>query len=184
VTRRRRSRGSDGQATVELALLLPVVLVLVLAILQVGLLARDVMLVTHAAREAARAAATDPDPGVARAAALASSGLDPTRLVVTVTTTGDGTTDRRVRVEVTYRAPTAVPLVGALVADRTIRTTATMRLETLPPDGYPSRIAWSRWMAAALSRCSLAFPHLGDCTHDGHPSPHPQASTLSRVARR
>ena len=51
----------------ELALLLPVVLVLLLAVLQVGLLARDVVLVTHAAREAARAAATEPDLQVARA---------------------------------------------------------------------------------------------------------------------
>ena len=38
----------------------PLVLLLLLAVLQVGLLARDVVLVTHAAREAARAAAVDP----------------------------------------------------------------------------------------------------------------------------
>ncbi len=122
----------------ELALLLPVVLLLLLAVLQVGLLARDVVLVTHAAREAARAAATDPRPSVARAAALASSGLDPTRVEVTVSVTGTGTgtgtgaTDRRVRVEVAYRVPTSVPLVGRLAADRTIRTTATMRVEAPP----------------------------------------------------
>ena len=116
----------------ELALLLPVVLLLLLAVLQVGLLARDVVLVTHAAREAARAAATDPDPRVARAAALASSGLDPARVTVTTTVTADGAAARRVRVEVSYRSPTAVPLVGALLADRTIRTTATMRVEAPP----------------------------------------------------
>jgi hypothetical protein len=124
-------RGDGGQASVELALLLPVVLVLLLAVLQVGLLARDVVLVTHAAREGARAAATDPDPAVARAAALASSGLDPSRLTVTTVVTGDDTA-RRVRVEVVYRAPTAVPLVGTLLADRTIRTSATMRVEVPP----------------------------------------------------
>jgi Flp pilus assembly protein TadG len=117
---------------VELALLLPVVLLLLLAVLQIGLLARDVVLVTHAAREAARAAATDPRPNVARAAALASSGLDPTRVEVTIAITGADATNRRVRVEVAYKVPTAVPLVGGLVADRTIRTTATMRVETPP----------------------------------------------------
>jgi Flp pilus assembly protein TadG len=117
---------------VELALLLPVVLLLLLAVLQVGLLARDVVLVTHAAREAARAAATDPDPRVARAAALASSGLDPARVTVTTTVTAAGSASRRVRVEVSYRSPTAVPLVGSLLADRTIRTTATMRVEVPP----------------------------------------------------
>ena len=122
--------GDAGQASVELALLLPVVAVLLLAVLQVGLLARDVVLVTHASREAARAAATDPDPGAARAAAAASSGLDGDRLSVHVT--GRGGTGSRVRVEVAYRAPTAVPLVGALVGDRTIRSTATMRVEPPP----------------------------------------------------
>ena len=131
MTHERSRRGDGGQASVELALLLPVVLVLLLAVLQVGLLARDVVLVTHAAREGARAAATDPDPAVARAAALASSGLDPSRLTVTTVVTGDDTA-RRVRVEVAYRAPTAVPLVGTLLADRTIRTSATMRVEVPP----------------------------------------------------
>ena len=72
-----------------------------------------------------------PIPAVARAAALASSGLDPSRLTVHG---GHGrrTRTRRVRVEVAYRAPTAVPLVGALLADRTIRTSATMRVEVPP----------------------------------------------------
>ncbi len=115
----------------ELALLLPVVLVLLLAVLQVGLLARDVVLVTHAAREAARAAATEPDLQVARAAALSSGGLEPSRLDVALAITGIDQS-RRVEVEVTYRVPTRVPLVGRLVADRTITTTATMRVEAPP----------------------------------------------------
>lgn len=129
---RREPPGRDdgGQASVELALLLPVVVLLLLAVLQVGLLARDVVLVTHASREAARAAATDPDPAAARAAATASSGLDPDRVAVTVT--GRGEAGTRVRVEVTYRAKTAVPLMGVFVGDRTIRSTATMRVETPP----------------------------------------------------
>jgi len=132
VTQAPPSARDRGQASVELALLLPVVLLLLLAVLQVALLARDVVLVTHAAREAARAAATDPRPSVARAAALAASGLEPSRLTVTTTVRGRDPSTRRVRVEVAYRAPTAVPLVGAIVADRTIRTTATMRVEAPP----------------------------------------------------
>ena len=114
----------------ELALLLPVVVLLLLAVLQVGLLARDVVLVTHASREAVRAAATDPDPAAARQAAAASSGLHADRLTVTVA--GRGPAGGRVRVEVVYRAETAVPLVGHLIGDRTIRGDATMRVETPP----------------------------------------------------
>jgi Flp pilus assembly protein TadG len=118
---------SRGQSTVELALLLPVVVVLLLAVLQVGLLARNVVLVTHAAREAARAAAIDSRAGAARAAALAASGLDGERLEVVAS--GRAGPGSRVTVVVTFRAPTQVPIVGVIVGDRTIRAEATMRVE-------------------------------------------------------
>jgi Flp pilus assembly protein TadG len=123
----RRARGDGGQASVELALVLPLVLVLLLGIVQLGLLVRDQILVVHAAREAAREAAVDPAPDAARRAAAASSTLDGSRL--TVTTSGRGATGSRVRVEVAYRAPTGVPLVGAALGDLTLRATATMRVE-------------------------------------------------------
>ena len=126
-SRHRDGDGEGGQATVELALLLPVVVVLLLVVLQVGLLARDVVMVTHAAREAARAAAVDPEPDAAREAATRAGGLDADR--VSVTTYGRGDAGSRVRVEVRYRAATDVPIVGALVGDRTLRATATMRVE-------------------------------------------------------
>jgi Flp pilus assembly protein TadG len=124
---RRRPSDDTGQASVELALLLPVVLLLVLVVLQVSLVGRDVVRVTHAAREAARAAATDDDPRAALSAALASSDLDPDRVEVEVV--GREGAGSRVTVTVRYRAPTAVPLVGELVGDRTLRSTATMRVE-------------------------------------------------------
>jgi Flp pilus assembly protein TadG len=112
---------------VELALVLPLVLVLLLGIVQLGLLVRDQILVVHAAREAAREAAVDPAPDAARQAAAASSTLDGSRL--TVTTSGRGATGSRVKVEVAYKAPTGVPLVGAALGDLTLRATATMRVE-------------------------------------------------------
>ena len=124
---RRASRVESGQASVELALLLPLVLLLLLAVLQVGLVARDVVLVTHAAREAARAAATDPSPDAARTAARAAGGLHPDRLAVHATGRGDA--GSRVRVTVAYRIPTDVPLAGALVGDLTVSRTVTMRVE-------------------------------------------------------
>jgi Flp pilus assembly protein TadG len=123
----RRLRGTTGQASVELALLLPLVLLLVLVVLQIGLVGRDVVRVTHASREAARAAATDDDPRAARAAAIASSDLDPERVQVDVV--GRQGPGSRVTVTVRYRTPTSVPLVGALLGDRTLRSTATMRVE-------------------------------------------------------
>jgi Flp pilus assembly protein TadG len=112
---------------VELALLLPVVVLLLLAILQVGLLGRDLLLVAHASREAARAAAVDSDPAAARRAAIASSGLDADRLAVRVS--GRDGAGSRVRVVVIYDAPTTVPLIGALVGDHRLESAVTMRVE-------------------------------------------------------
>ena len=123
----RRERGDGGQASVELALVLPLVVILLLGVVQLGLLVRDQILVVHAAREAAREAAVDPAPDASRRAALASSTLADDRL--TVTATGRGAAGSRVRVEVAYRAPTAVPLLGAAVGDLTLRASATMRVE-------------------------------------------------------
>ncbi|HEX3621986.1 MAG TPA: TadE/TadG family type IV pilus assembly protein [Acidimicrobiales bacterium] len=123
----RRARGDEGQASVELALVLPLVLLLLLGMVQLGLLVRDQILVVHAAREAAREAAVDPAPDAARQAAAASSTLDGSRL--TVTTSGRGAAGSRVRVEVAYKAPTAVPLLGSALGDLTLRATATMRVE-------------------------------------------------------
>jgi hypothetical protein len=102
-------------------------MMVLLAVVQVGLLARDQILVVHAAREAAREAAVDPSPEAPKRAAAASSTLAPSRL--TVTSSGRGAAGSRVRVEVAYRAPTAVPLLGAAVGDLTLRAAATMRVE-------------------------------------------------------
>lgn len=125
--RRPRHGFERGQSTVELALVLPVVVLLLLALLQVGLVARDVVLVAHAAREGARAAAADPDPEAAREAAEAAAGLSADRLEVR--TSGRGDAGTRVRVQVTYRIPTAVPIVGRFLGDHTARSTVTMRVE-------------------------------------------------------
>ena len=116
-----------GQATVELALVMPLVAGLLLAIIQAGVLARDQLLVTHAAREAVRAAAVDDDPAAARRAAERAGPLAADRLDTQVAERGEvgGT----VRVVVRYRAPTRVPLVGSLVDDVVLDAAATMRVE-------------------------------------------------------
>jgi Flp pilus assembly protein TadG len=109
------------------ALVLPVIALLLLAVVQVGLVVRDQVLVTHAAREAARAAAVDPDPEAPARAAEAAADLEPARLSVT---TGDrGEAGTRVRVEVRYASPTTLPLVGRLVPDVSLTAAATMRVE-------------------------------------------------------
>lgn len=117
-----------GQASVELALVLPLLALLLLAVIQVGLLVRAQLLVVQAAREAARAAAVDPGASAAQRAAEASSPLDSKRLVVKVGPRASP--GSLVRVEVSYTAETEVPLVGRLIGDVELRANAAMRVET------------------------------------------------------
>lgn len=123
------ARHDRGQSTVELALALPVVALLLLVVLQVGLIGRDTVVVTHAAREAARAAAVDPAPEAARRAATSSGGLEADAVTVTVRR-HRGPAGRVVNVTVTYRLEGSVPLVGRWITPRAIRASATMRDET------------------------------------------------------
>ncbi len=123
-----RPRTDDGgQSTVETALVLPVVAIALLLVLQVGLLIRDQVLVTHSAREGARVAAVEADAEPAVEAARSAAGLDSTRLTVEVT--GLLETGERVHVEVRYRSPVVVPLLNGLVDDVDLGASLTIRVE-------------------------------------------------------
>jgi Flp pilus assembly protein TadG len=123
----RPRRPEAGQAAVELALVLPLVVLLFLSLVQVSLVVRDEVLVVHAAREAARRAAVDPSTAGPRTAALAGSGLSGSRLDVgTRRDAASGTVETTAR----YRSSTAVPLIGLLIPDVTLVAKATMREES------------------------------------------------------
>ena len=118
-------RGDEGQAAVELALVLPLVCALLLAVVQVGLVVHAQLVVVHAAREAARAAAVDSHAGAAYAAVVGGTPLDVRRVEVDVRGAGDD----RVEATVRYSFATDVPLVGALVDDLELVASAVMRVE-------------------------------------------------------
>jgi hypothetical protein len=104
-------------------LLLPVLVLALLAVVQVGILVRDEIAVVHAAREAARAASVDPDPESARRVARA------TLAGVEVRVGPRPPVGESISVEVTYVAKTDLPLVGVLIPDPTLRARAVMRVE-------------------------------------------------------
>ena len=118
-------RGESGQATVEFALVLPLVFMAALAIVQVALVARDQLAVEHAAREAVRSASVDPDR---RHAVAAARGSVPDAEVEIGPRGGVGDP---IAVEVRYRSRTSLPLVGALFPDPLLRARAVMRIERL-----------------------------------------------------
>ena len=121
----RSRRGDRGQATVELALCLPLVCLVLLGVVQVAVVVRGQLAVQLAARDASRAAAVSADAAAAAHNAAAASGL------------GEGvhvdvlSTDLIVTATVTYAEPTDIPLIGLLLPDLTLRASATMVIE--PP---------------------------------------------------
>lgn len=123
-----------GQATVELVLVLPVVVLALLLLLQVGLVAQAQVVVVDAARAGARAAAIEGTRGAAVAAARRAVGArSADRIDVDVDL--EPHPGGFATVAVRYRVPTDVALVGPLVGDRTLTASVAMRRED--PDVPP-----------------------------------------------
>jgi Flp pilus assembly protein TadG len=114
------ARPDTGQAAVELALVLPAVVMLLLAIVQFAWVARDELLVVHAAREAARAASLGGSAATATARVLPGA---------RVTIDGGARVGDPVVATVSYRAVTDLPLVGPLIPDPLLHARVTMRAE-------------------------------------------------------
>jgi len=123
-----RSERDEGQASVELALCLPVVALLLLLVVQAGLVVADQVAVVQAAREAARRASVDPDPEAARRAALGGR-LGPDRTSVTIEPLAGS--PPRVRATIRHRAATDVPIVGPLLPEVELDAAAVMAVEVL-----------------------------------------------------
>jgi Flp pilus assembly protein TadG len=112
-----------GQASVEFALVLPVLVLFLLALVQTALVARDEVLVQDAARAAVREASVGASAARIRdAARRALAGVD-------VEVRRAGGVGEPVEVLVRYRDHTDVPLVGPVFPDVTLRAHATMRAE-------------------------------------------------------
>lgn len=114
-----------GQATVEIALALPLLALVLLGIAQVVVVTVEQIAVVHAAREGARAAAVSADPaGSGRTAADAATPIGPLAVDVVVA-------QESVTVRVDHVSHTDVVLIGALIPDITLHGEVTMLLE--PP---------------------------------------------------
>jgi hypothetical protein len=105
-------KGESGSATVELALLVPLVVVLLVVIVEVALVARIQVELVAAAREGARVAATSPDPDNAVSSVRAALGdrADDARIGVH----RPHVVGRPASVEVALSYEISIPLVGRL----------------------------------------------------------------------
>lgn len=122
----RRRPEDRGQATLELALCLPIVLLLLGVVIEIGLLAGDQVRLEHAAREAARAAAVETGIAEVRAAAEAG-GLEGLELDVSPPAESR-VQGEPVLVTIRYPREAQVPLLGALFSP-TMTARAQMRIE-------------------------------------------------------
>ena len=121
--RARARLGAAGQSTVELALILPLFFALLVLVFQVALVARDEIVIVHAARVAVREASVTRDP--ARIVAAAHQTLPGANMRIA----RRGRVGEPVTVDVTYVSVTDLPIVGALVPDVTLHASATMSVE-------------------------------------------------------
>ncbi len=125
-------RSENGQAAVELAFVLPLLIALLLAIVQFGIAFNNYITLTDATRAGARKAAVSRfagDNGASAVAAVkaAASDLDQTKLSVTVTSTDWTTPGSDVSVSATY--PFSVNILGWSVTSGTLTSTTEERLE-------------------------------------------------------
>ena len=137
MNRRRRTslRSEHGQAAVEFALVVPVLILLLLGILQCGIAFHDYLAVTDAARAAERQAIEARVGGVTttdvkQAAWDAAPDLDKNSLITTVTDTADPTFQQggsQLTVTVTY--PYSINILGWVVASGNLTSRMTGRLE-------------------------------------------------------
>lgn len=124
----RGARRENGQATLELVLVLPIVMLVLLAVVQVTLLGVQRMTVLDAAREGAREAAVTGDHGQITAAVrrVASDGGGDVEVAISGERSEGGT----VKVTVTKAVRPAVPIVGGLFPDVVhMRGAVSMRVE-------------------------------------------------------
>jgi len=131
MSRRPAFRDDRGQTMVEFALVIPILCVVLFGVIQFGILYKNYVTLTDAARVGARKAAVsrhDADRVATTVAKVKSSasGLDPAKLNVTVSATA---WEHGQDVTVTATYPYDVNLLGFVVASGNLESRTTERVE-------------------------------------------------------
>jgi Flp pilus assembly protein TadG len=138
MTPRRIRRSEEGQAMVEFALVIPLLLLLIFGIIQFGILFNNYLALTDAVRAGARQAAvsrTLPDPVAVTKTRVerSAAGLKASSMVITVDpydpTDGSATWAQGGDVTVKATYPYAINLFGFVVMSGTIESVTTERVE-------------------------------------------------------
>jgi Flp pilus assembly protein TadG len=128
-------RSDKGQAVVEMALILPILLMLLFGIVEFGRIFNTYMIVTDLSREGARLGAVGDNDATIHTSVdsfATGSGLNSANITVTITPTAAGTRARgtSVQVQVSYPVDIIAPVIGTVIGDPYIVTSqTTMRVE-------------------------------------------------------
>jgi Flp pilus assembly protein TadG len=125
-------RNNKGQALVEFAIILPILLLLILGIVQFGMMINSYLSIQYAAREGARAGIVGSTDSEIKNLIIADSpGLDSSKLTVTITPdllsrkSGDTLT-----VGVSYSYNLTIPVISSIFKNSIILSSQTsMRIE-------------------------------------------------------
>jgi Flp pilus assembly protein TadG len=125
-------RSERGQAIVEFAFVIPLLLLLLLGIMQVAVTYNHYLTITDAARVGARAAAVgrfdnETPAQVEQAAIDAASDLDPNKVNATASNPNWNQSGSDVTVTVSY--PYSIDVLGLVVSSGTISSSITERVE-------------------------------------------------------
>lgn len=123
-----RRRGSRGQSTVELAAVLPVLVIVTLLVIQAALVARDRIALTHRCRAAARQAMVQPSDAAASAAGAAAADAGSG---FSAHLSGPVVVGEMVTVTCHQRLVTGLPLVGPMLGDPQATERFVVRIESL-----------------------------------------------------
>ncbi|MCL6477972.1 MAG: pilus assembly protein [Peptococcaceae bacterium] len=125
-------KNQRGQAMVELALVLPILLILFMGVIEFGRIFHHYLIITNASREGARVAILGKsDDDIKDRVRFVASDLDSSELQISV----DPDSAARksgilATVDVSYRMPLVFPFFGAFIPDPlTITSGTTMRME-------------------------------------------------------
>ncbi|NPV52387.1 MAG: pilus assembly protein [Firmicutes bacterium] len=125
-------RNEGGQALVEMAIVMTVLLLLLTGIVEFGRIFNASLTVVHASREAARVGILGKtDEEIINAAKSASGFLDPTKLTISIVPSeGERKSGQELTVEVQYPVHIIVPLINHIIPNPfLVSGRTTMRIE-------------------------------------------------------
>lgn len=128
-------RSTKGQAILELALVLPILLLLVFGITEFGRIFNASLVITQAAREGVRVGVVGgSDADITTAVKTVAANLDVDKLEIHIDPpeppVGSRVRGSSLRVEVDYSVPVVVPVIAAIVPNPyPLKAVAVMRVE-------------------------------------------------------